>query len=602
MTIALVGNPNSGKTTLFNALTGGRAHTGNWPGVTVDKREGVLRLDGGEHTLVDLPGIYSLDPDTAEQVLARDYLVREEVGLIINVADSGSLERSLLLTLQLMKLGKPLVLALNMMDELEAGGASLDTARLGALLGVRAVGVSAAKGRNLEALTALLGAAMRAGPSHTACPNCAGCTKCGIGLKPADITGIVEQVIIRSGRKTRDLTARIDRVVLNKWLAVPILAGVMLSVFYITFEAAGWLSGLIADFLDNVASPGLLTLMGAIGAPEALTGLVGEGIVSGVGSVLAFLPQIAALFFLTALLEDTGYMARAAFIVDRLLARVGLGGSAVMPLIMGFGCSVPAVMACRALPSEKERRLAIMLVPFFSCSARLPVYALLAGAFFAHSQGLVILSIYALGVAVAAAAGAILNRTVFRGQDSAFVMEIPPYRLPSVKNLWLHAWERVKGFLVKAGTVLLGASVVIWALQYFTPSFTPAADPVESLLAWLGRALAPAFAPIGLGDWRAAVSFLTGIFAKEAIVSTMGVLTGSQEGLAAALQGIFTPLQAYVFMVFSLLYIPCASTIVTIKKELNSWKYMIYTILLGLGMAYGISFIIYNLGKLITIG
>ncbi len=599
MAIALVGNPNSGKTTLFNALTGGRGHIGNWPGVTVDKKEGPVTIEGQKHILTDLPGIYSLDPDTAEQVLARDYLVREDITLIINIIDAGTLERSLKLTLDLIKTGKPTILVLNMIDELEARGNAVDTARLSILLGVPVVAISAAHGKNLDELKAQVALALKYSAARgKSCSGCGGCKHCGVGMTSEDIADITAQVLIQNPKKTLDLTERIDRFALNKWLSVPIFAAVMLAVFWLTFEAAGLLSGLISDFLDGMLAPGITALLTVLHAPEALTRLLSEGVISGVGSVISFLPQIAALFFLTSLLEDSGYMARAAFIADRALSKVGLGGGAIMPLIMGFGCSVPAVLACRTLPSEKERRLAMMLVPFFSCSARLPVYALLAGAFFPHNQGLVILSVYLIGIVVAMAAGAILNKTVFRGGESAFVMEIPPYRLPSARNLFLHAWERVKGFLQKAGTVLLAASVIIWALQYFTPAFTPALDPSESLLAEMGRWLSPLFAPIGLNDWRASVSFLTGIFAKEAIVTTLGVLTGAPD-TAHALRELFTPLQGYVMMVFSLLYIPCASTIVTIKKEMNSTKYTLLTIGLGLAVAYIICFVIYQVGVLL---
>ena len=599
MAIALVGNPNSGKTTLFNALTGGKGHIGNWPGVTVEKKEGWLTLGGEKHMLTDLPGIYSLDPDTAEQIVASEYLKREDVGLIINIIDSGNLERSLILTLQLLKLGKPLVLALNMMDELEARGASVDAVRLSGLLGAPVASISATKKRNLEQLQEKMLTAMKSGPMHEASPSCAHCKHCGIGLNESDIGGIVKQVVIESEQKTRTLTDRIDRWALNKWLSIPIFLIVLLGVFWLTFEAAGLLSGVISDFLEGVLSPAVAALLAGWHTPDALIRLISEGIISGVGSVIAFLPQIATLFFLTSLLEDSGYMSRAAFIADRALSRIGLGGGAIMPLIMGFGCSVPAVMACRTLPSEKERRLAMLLVPFFSCSARMPVYALLAGAFFARNQGLVILSVYLIGVVVAVIAGAILNKTLYRGRDSAFVMEIPPYRFPSLKNLLLHAWESVKGFLAKAGTVLLAASVIIWALQYFTPGFTAAADPSDSLLSAIGRFLAPVFSPIGLGDWRASVSFLTGVFAKEAIVSTLGVLTGGAESITATLLQLFTPLQAYVLMVFSLLYIPCASTVVTIKKEVGSWKFTALAVGMGLSVAYVVCLIIYNAGKLL---
>ncbi|MDP2891839.1 MAG: ferrous iron transport protein B [Bacillota bacterium] len=603
MAVALIGNPNSGKTTLFNALTGKRQHVGNWPGVTVDIKEGIFHYKGHRINIVDLPGIYSLDPDTLEQRTTRNYLTQFPPELIINIVDAGNLERSLYLTMQLLKLGRPVLLALNMMDEVEKAGAELDADKLSFFLGIPAIAISAVKEKGLDKLAKTIHDAIEGRAAPPSAPGiCISCTMC---KNTENIYKCIEDIVrqvytTKLTQKQADITRKLDRVLLNKWLAIPLLLLIMLSVFFITFGATGWLTDLINAFLSGTLSPFTGSLLSSAGAPAWLTGLLCSGVIPGVGSVLAFLPQIAILFILTSFLEDSGYMARAAFIMDKAFSKIGLGGGAFMPLLMGFGCSVPAVMATRTLPSEKERRLTIMLIPFMSCSAKMPVYALFAGAFFARYQGLAVFGIYFIGIFIAVLSGFILNKLVFKTQKTPFIMEIPPYRFPTAKNLLLHSAEKVKGFLVKAGTVLLAASLVIWALQYFTPSFTLAANPSESIIAFIGRGLAPVFSPIGLSDWRASVALVTGVAAKEAIVSTLGVLSGSgQAGLTEVLRGIFSPLQAFTFMTFSLLYIPCVATIATIGKEMRSVKWTFFTVVYGLVIAYTLSFIIFNAGKLL---
>lgn len=602
MTIVLAGNPNSGKTTLFNELTGTSQHTGNYPGVTVDIKEGNLRLGGRKIKIVDLPGIYSLDPDTMEQRIARDYLNNNDIDLIINVVDAGNLERSLFLSIQLIKTRKPILMALNMMDEVEKTGGRIDTNKLQFLLGIHTVPVSAARHRIADLqkhISDVLDGKLQpvTGPGL-----CIGCTMCKNNENLFEhLEDIVRQVYIKEATpKQKDVTKKLDRVLLNRWLAIPIFFLIMLGIFYLTFSATGWLSNLIKDLLNNITIPALASGLQSIATPAWLTALLCGGILPGVGSVLTFLPQIAVLFILMSILEDSGYMARAAYIMDRAFTKIGLGGGAFMPLLMGFGCSVPGVMAARALPTEKERKLTIMLVPFMSCSARMPLYALLAGAFFTANQGLVIFSVYVIGVIVAVLSGFILNKLLFKTSTSAFIMEIPPYRLPSAKSIALHSWEKVRGFLSKAGTVLLGASILIWVLQYFTPSFTQATDPSTSLLAVVGKAITPVFAPIGLADWRASVALVTGVAAKEAIVSTMGVLTGSGAGgLTETIRSIFTPLQAYVMMVFALLYMPCIAAIAAIRKEMHSFKWTALTLGYSLVTAYIVCLIIFNLGRLV---
>lgn len=474
MILALAGNPNCGKTTLFNALTGANARTGNFPGVTVTRSEGVCRARP-EITLVDLPGVYALRPYSDEERVTRSYLLGGAADAVISIADATCPARSLYLTLQLLELGVPVVLALNVMDALRAGGGSVDTAGLARALGIPVVPVSAALG---EGLDALLDAAAQA--AHGPPPD--------------------------------------------PWRA-----------------------------LD---------------AGPLLHGLVREGVFAGVGSVAAFLPVILALFFFLSLLEDTGYLARVAFVMDRPLRRLGLSGQSAVPLLLGFGCSVPGVLAARTLPTRRDRALTIVLMPCMSCSAKAPVYAAFAAAFFPGRSAVVFLALYALGIGTAAGAARLLGRTVLRGEAASFVMELPDYRWPDARSVLRRMWVRTKEFLARAFTVILAASVGVWVLRTFTPAWRVAASAGESLLAVAGQALAPVFAPLGFGDWRAATALMTGLLAKETVLSTLGVLLGGD--LTAALPGVFSPAAAASFLVFTALYAPCVAAQAAMRQELGS--------------------------------
>lgn len=474
MILALAGNPNCGKTTLFNALTGANARTGNFPGVTVTRSEGVCRARP-EITLVDLPGVYALRPYSDEERVTRSYLLGGAADAVISIADATCPARSLYLTLQLLELGVPVVLALNVMDALRAGGGSVDTAGLARALGIPVVPVSAALG---EGLDALLDAAAQA--AHGPPPD--------------------------------------------PWRAL---------------------------------APGPL-----------LHGLVREGVFAGVGSVAAFLPVILALFFFLSLLEDTGYLARVAFVMDRPLRRLGLSGQSAVPLLLGFGCSVPGVLAARTLPTRRDRALTIVLTPCMSCSAKAPVYAAFAAAFFPGRSAVVFLALYALGIGTAAGAAPLLGRTVLRGEAASFVMELPDYRWPDARSVLRRMWVRTKEFLARAFTVILAASVGVWVLRTFTPTWRVAASAGESLLAVAGQALAPVFAPLGFGDWRAATALMTGLLAKETVLSTLGVLLGGD--LTAALPGVFSPAAAASFLVFTALYAPCVAAQAAMRQELGS--------------------------------
>ena len=537
MILALAGNPNCGKTTLFNALTGANARTGNFPGVTVTRSESVCRARP-EITLVDLPGVYALRPYSDEERVTRSYLLGGAADAVISIADATCPARSLYLTLQLLELGVPVVLALNVMDALRAGGGSVDTAGLARALGIPVVPVSAALG---EGLDALLDAAVQA--AH--------------GPPPDPWRALVSGPVQTCVRTIARLLAPAAHA-----------AGLLGGVFYLTFHIIGpCLSRLLARGIAWLAdaADGALT---ALDAGPLLHSLVREGVFAGVGSVAAFLPVILALFFFLSLLEDTGYLARVAFVMDRPLRRLGLSGQSAVPLLLGFGCSVPGVLAARTLPTRRDRALTIVLTPCMSCSAKAPVYAAFAAAFFPGRSAVVFLALYALGILAAAVAARLLGRTALRGEAASFVMELPDYRWPNARSVLRRMWVRTREFLTRAFTVILAASVGVWVLRTFTPTWRVAANAGESLLAVVGQALAPVFAPLGFGDWRAATALVTGLLAKETVLSTLGVLLGGD--LTAALPGVFSPAAAASYLVFTALYAPCVAAQAAMRQELGS--------------------------------
>ncbi len=676
MKLALVGNPNCGKTTLFNALTGSNQYVGNWPGVTVEKKEGMAQLDGERATIVDLPGIYSLSPYSIEEVVARNFVVGEQPHAIINIVDASNIERNLYLTVQLLELERPMVIALNFMDEVTKRGDHLDVERLSRALNVPVVPITARTGENIDIL---LKTAYRQGgmgytiqpenlyddfthqicyeveevirdraraaviPSHWASIKLIegdNLLEEALELEAEDkrkVASIIKryeeayplgdretlmadaryrfiQKVVKLGiqrgspMERSSLSDKIDSIVTDKYLAVPIFLLVMLFMFILTFGPVGSFLSDGVDFLINhyfAQKVGLA--LSTAGVALWVEHLVVDGIIAGVGGVISFLPQIALLFFFLSLLEDSGYMARAAFIMDRLLRKFGLSGKAFIPMLMGFGCTVPAIMGARTMENEKDRRMTIMLVPFMSCSARLPVYGLISAAFFPQYGGLVVFSLYVLGMVCAVLSGLIWKRTLFQGEPAAFVLELPPYRLPTAHNCLMHVWERVRGFLVKAGTLILVMSVGLWFLQSFGLSggICMVDSPEDSILGMVGSFLAPMFGPLGFGTWRAAVAILTGFIAKESVVSSLALLYGFSTldaggTVAAALSGAFaTPVAAYAFLVFVLLYVPCIAAVSTLYREMNSMKWTLYSVLWQLLVAWLVSFSVYQIGSLL---
>lgn len=660
--VVLAGNPNCGKTTLFNQLTGSKQYVGNWPGVTVEKKSGKVRNSlGRDIEVVDLPGIYSLSPYTPEEIVTRNCLLNDDPDVIIDIIDATNLERNLYLTTQLAELARPIVIALNMCDLLEKNGDKIDIPFLEKQLGIPIVPISASKNTGIDKLVekvvqlydngkyvpvkniysyevdrilreiedALEGikqhsyhrkrwTAVKLFEGDKVTWNHYNFTdkqKAHINLHVDEIhtsKNVDREMIIADERYkyicsitqkavTRKRPAdylsvsdKIDKVVTNRFFALPFFLIVMLMVFAVTFGAPGTLlrdgaTYLITDLLGG----GLQSFLVSVNASEWAQSLVIDGIIAGVGSVISFLPQIMLLFTLLSLLEDSGYMSRAAFIMDKLLRYIGLSGRAFVPMLMGFGCTVPAVLATRTLENQKDKRLTILITPFMSCSAKMPVYLLFISYFFPDCGPLVIFGIYILGMVVGVLTALLFKSTILKGKNAPFVMELPPYRMPSPKSLWLHVWDRLKDFLVRAGTVLLGASILIWFLQSFNFSMQMV-SPDESMLASIGKFIAPVFSICGFGDWRASVSLVTGIAAKESVASTLAVLYPG-----ASLTSAFSPLSAFSFLVFVLLYTPCVAALSAIRKEMGSAKWTAVTIVYQIFVAWLASALVYQFGTLI---
>jgi ferrous iron transport protein B len=667
--IALVGNPNAGKTTLFNELTGSNQYVGNWPGVTVERKSGKVRNAASDIQVTDLPGIYSLSTYSLEEVIAREYVESKETELIVNIVDASNLERNLFLTLQLLEVGKPMIIALNMMDVLQRRGDTLDVRKLEKELGVPIIGITAAKGAGVDALVQAIidhdfsvpsfkeiyspvilklvdylqkeldvqpspkmhalrfideGPSAIDGHSHEPIQMAVLNEEVERRLKdfPIDrdmiisdekykyITRVVRSVLTKNVNAKPSASHRIDGLVTNRFLAIPIFLLIMYGVFIVAFGPIGNTIRSVFEYLINhLLVANISSLLLAMRVSPWLYSLVVKGMLGGVVSVLSFLPEIAILFLMLSILEDSGYMSRAAFIMDRMLRRFGLSGKSFIPMILGFGCTVPALMASRTLDNQRDRRLTMMITPFMSCGARFPIYAVMAAAFFARDQAIVVYSMYILGIVVALLSGLFLKRFVTKGRISDFIMELPEYRLPTLFNLFMHTWERVKGFLIKAGTVLLFASMIIWFMSSFNFSIQMVGDSSLSIIGGIGKAIAPVFAPLGFGEWRASMALIVGLAAKEAVVSTMGVLYGvgnamatNPNALSTPLQSVFTPLSAYAFMAFCLLYTPCIAAFVTLKREMNSWKWTMITVFYQTGVAWLVAFLIYQGGRLFGLG
>ena len=665
---ALAGNQNSGKTTLFNRLTGSNQHVGNFPGVTVEKKEGQVKKHP-EASVVDLPGIYSLSPYTSEEIVTRDFVLKEHPNGIINIVDATNIERNLYLSLQLIELGIPMVIALNMMDEVRASGNSIDIAKLSDELGVPVVPISAGKNEGIDELIEVAIRTASQGKKPLKYDFCDGevhkaihaiahiivdqAKEAGIPLRFAatklvegdeptqqllhldeDQQHIIEHIIedmqnelgtdreaaladmrytfiervcggcVTKHQETREQvrSEKIDKILTSKYWGIPIFLGIMLLIFYLTFTLLG---APLQDLMDKgITALTDLTAKGMAyaGISDWLQSLVIDGIFAGVGSVLSFLPIIVLLFFFLSLLEDSGYMARVAFVMDKLLRKIGLSGRSFVPMLIGFGCSVPAIMSARTLSSERDRKMTILLTPFMSCSAKLPIYGMIIMAFFPRHRALIMMSVYLIGILVAILSGLLLKNTVFKGNPIPFVMELPAYRIPSPRSVLMLMWEKAKDFLRKAFTIIFVATIVIWFLQSFDIRLNMVADSSQSILASIGSLIAPLFVPLGFADWRASTALLTGITAKESVVSTLTILTGASTDaqLSQVLATIFTPLSAYSFLVFTVLYMPCVAAFAASKRELGSWKGAIFTALYQTGAAYVMALIVYQIGRLIV--
>ena len=661
LTFALAGNQNCGKTTLFNQLTGSNQHVGNFPGVTVDRKSGVIR--GHENTLVtDLPGIYSLSPYTSEEIVSRQFILDEKPTGIINIVDATNIERNLYLTMQLMELDVPMVLALNMMDEMRGNGGTVDINEMEALLGIPVVPISAAKNEGIEELASHAlhvakyqecrgrkdfcdesdhgGAVHRClhGIMHliedhaiqAGIPVRFAATKLVEGdngilealnlsqneqemlehiicqmeeergldraaaiadMRFSFIQRLTEACVVKPHEsKERERSRKIDQILTGKYTAIPSFIGIMALVFWLTFNVIGaWLQGLLGQFigwLTELADAG----MTAWNVNDALHSLIINGIFNGVGSVLSFLPIIVTLFFFLSLLEDTGYMARVAFVMDKLLRKIGLSGRSIVPMLIGFGCSVPGVMASRTLPSERDRKMTIMLIPFMSCTAKMPIYGFFTAAFFPEYSGLIMVALYFGGIAVGILVAMIAKNSIFKGDAVPFVMELPNYRMPGAKNVLQLLWDKAKDFLQRAFTVIFLATIIVWFLTTFSPHLNMVTESKDSILAGIAGVIAPVFAPLGFGDWRISTALITGFIAKESVVSTLSILFGT----TTALTSLISTKAAAALLVFCLLYTPCIAAIASIRRELGQ-KWAIGVVILQCAIAWVCAFAMYHL-------
>ena len=667
MIFALIGNQNCGKTTLFNQLTGANQHVGNFPGVTVDQKVGEIK----EHkncSVVDLPGIYSLRPYTSEEIVTRDFLINEKPDAIINIVDATNIERNLYLTLQLLEMQIPMVLALNMMDEVRNNGGSIDVMGMSEKLGIPVVPISAVKAEGISELVekVIRTAEKKKYPKITDFCEKGPVHRCihalshqvedhaqNLGISPRfAATKVVENDVeiikklnfsrnefemmqhsieemeadhkmdrnaaladmrytfiekvckdtVKHPKESKEhkRSEKIDKVLTNKYLAIPMFLAIMMLIFYLTFGLIGaWLSDLLSlgiEQITDICDKGLT----AYGINPVVHSLIIDGVFAGVGSVLSFLPVIVVLFFFLSILEDSGYMARIAFVMDKLLRKIGLSGRSFVPMLIGFGCTVPAVMATRTLSSDRDRKMTIMLTPFISCSAKIPVYSVFAMAFFKDHAALVMMALYVTGIVVSILVALILKGTVFSGKPVPFVMELPNYRLPSVKSVLQLMWDKAKDFLQRAFTIIFVATIIIWFLQTFDTRLNVVMDSANSLLAELGRWVAPIFTPLGFGDWRISTSLITGFTAKEAVVSTMSVLCGtSMSNLPQTLGSFFTPLSAVSFLVFTLLYTPCVAAIAAIRREMDSALQAVGIVIMQCVIAWLVAFGVYRIGSLL---
>ena len=668
MIFALAGNQNCGKTTLFNALTGSNQHVGNFPGVTVDQKVGEIK-DGKSGSVVDLPGIYSLRPYTQEEIVTRDFILKEKPDGIINIVDATNIERNLYLTLQLLELRVPMVLALNMMDEVRANGGTIDVQELSRCLGIPVVPISAVKS---EGVSELLDQAVHTARTKTLpkvydfCSEESAVHRCihavvhmiqdhadkaGIparfaatkliegdenimqqlhldqnekellehcivqmesesdldrnaalaDMRYSFIESVVEICVVKchESREHRR-SVQMDKILTGKYTALPVFFGVMFLIFYLTFNLIGQnLSDFLSlgiDKLTLVVDKGLT----AYGINPVVHSLIIDGVFAGVGSVLSFLPIIVTLFFFLSILEDTGYMARVAFVMDRLLRKIGLSGRSFVPMLIGFGCTVPAIMATRTVSSDRDRKMTILLTPYMSCSAKIPIYAVFSAAFFPDHAALVMIGLYVTGILLGILLALVLKDTAFRGQPVPFVMELPNYRMPSAKSVGLLLWEKARDFLERAFTVIFLATIIIWFLQTFDAKLNVVTDSADSLLAIVGRFISAVFKPLGFNDWRVATALISGFTAKEAVVSTLAVLLGtSTANLGAALGALFTPLSALSFLVFTLLYTPCIAAVTTIRRELGSFWKMLGVVALQCSVAWLVGMLVYQIGGLL---